>query len=229
MTTMQVAARSIWSSGSRRNMVEGVGIGVVLTGFSYLIGILAGWVNEIAWLEVFAVFTSYVSTYLCVRERRFNYPFGAISSIAYCVLFFQQGLMASALLNLYLAPSLIYGWFRWRADAVTRPVTRVGYKWYPVYILATGAAYLGAVWVSGMLGGTMAWADGVILIGSILAQFLLDNKKLETWVVWFVVDVFAIYTYASTGLALVAFQYIFFLANTGWGHWEWFKSMRKIQ
>lgn len=214
-------------SKATRNIVEALVIGVILTAVSYIIGFAAGWLSGLSMLEVFAVFTSYASTYLCVRERRANYVFGAISTAAYSVLFFGQGLYASALLNAYLAPSLVYGWFRWRKDADTRPVGTVGWKWYPVYIAVTGAAYFGAVLLFGALGASMAWADGFILILTILAQFLLDNKKIETWVVWFVVNVFAIYVYATSGLALVAFQYVFFLLNTGYGFYEWRKSMKR--
>ena len=70
----------------------------------------------------------------------------------------------------------------------------------------------------------MAWTDAMILAGTILAQFLLDNKKLENWAVWAVVNVFAIYTYATAGLALAAFQYVFFLANTVYGYIIWRRS-----
>ena len=71
----------------------------------------------------------------------------------------------------------------------------------------------------------MAWADSTILAGTILAQFLLDNKKLQTWIVWAIVNVFAIYTYFTAGLSLVAFQYVFFLANTMYGYAMWKRGM----
>jgi hypothetical protein len=51
----------------------------------------------------------------------------------------------------------------------------------PVYILITAAGYAGAAFISEQFGGAMAWTDSVILAGTILAQFLLDNKKLENW------------------------------------------------
>jgi len=211
---------------SKRNLIESFVIAVVLTGVSYLVGIWFGWVDpsSLSYLEAFAVFTSYSCTYLCVKERRINYPIGAISTAAYAVLFFQQGLVASMLLNIYLTPSLIYGWFRWRSDAQARPVTRVALKWVPVYLVVTALAYLGAVGVASAFGGTLALTDSVILIGTVLAQFLLDNKKIENWIIWAVVNVFAIYTYATAGLALAAFQYVFFLLNTIYGFICWQRS-----
>jgi nicotinamide mononucleotide transporter len=207
-----------------RNIIESIVIGLALTSLSYLVGVGLGWITVINWLEIFAVFTSYACTYLCVTERRINYPIGAISSAAYAYLFLQSGLVSSAILNAYLVPTLIYGWIRWRKDSNTRPVTHVELKWLPVYLLVAGLGYTGAVLISQQFGGSMAWTDSLILAGTILAQFLLDNKKLENWIVWAVVNVLAIYTYSTIGLPLVAFQYVLFLANTVYGYIIWKRS-----
>lgn len=201
-------------------------IAVGLTGLSYIVGLLAGWIDSLNYLEVFAVFTSYLSTWLCVVEKRWNYVWGAISSLAYAILFVQSDLVASAILNFYLAPALVYGWFRWGKDAVTRPVQHVKASLVPLYVAVTLAAYAGAYGVVTAFGGTLAWTDSAILIGTLLAQFLLDNKKVETWFVWAVVNLFAIYTYFNAGLQLVGFQYIFFLINTIIGYLAWNKSLR---
>lgn len=213
----------------RRDVAESIAIGVLLTALSYAVGLVAHWITSLNWLEVFAVFTSYSCTYLCVKERRINYPIGALSTAAYAILFMQNGLFSSAILNAYLTPALLYGWLRWRKDAVTRPVTHVALKWVPVYLAVAGAGYAGAAIISSHLGGAMAWTDAMILAGTILAQFLLDNKKLENWIVWAIVNVFAIYTYATTGLPLVAFQYVFFLANTVYGYIIWLRSKRSSE
>ncbi len=211
----------------KRDLLESIVIGMFLTLLSYVIGIAAGWIEPetLNWLEVFAVLTSYSCTYLCVKERRINYPIGAVSTAAYSILFLQSGLLASAILNIYLVPTLVYGWFRWRADDNTRPVMHVRLKMIPVYLAVALLGYTGAALISQMLGGALAWTDGMILVGTILAQFLLDNKKLETWIIWALVNVFAIYTYATSGLPLVAFQYIFFLANTIYGYITWKRSL----
>lgn len=223
-----MALISLHRTTFKQDVSESIGIGIALTLLSYLTGILFGWLSAVSlnWLEVFAVFTSYACTYLCVKERRINYPIGAVSSAAYAILFLQSGLFASAVLNAYLVPTLIYGWIRWCRDTVTRPVTRVELKMVPAYVAIALVGYGGAALISQRLGGTMAWTDSVILAGTILAQFLLDNKKLENWIVWAIVNIFAIYTYMTTGLLLVAFQYVMFLANTIYGYIIWKRSMR---
>lgn len=212
--------------GTVMNIIQGTVIGIVLTALSYAVGFNMGWVATLNWVEVFAVFTSYACTFLCVMERRVNYPIGAVSNAAYSYLFFTFGLYASAIVTGYLTLALAYGWFRWKSDDETKPVSRVEAKWIPAYVISTAAFYLGALAFVTAIGGTLAATDTVILIGTILAQFLLDNKKIENWAVWAVVNVFAIYTYFTAGLALAAFQYVFFLANTAYGYYTWKKTQK---
>lgn len=202
-------------------------IALTLTALSYGVGLGFGWITAVNWLEVFAVFTSYASTYLCVVQKRLNYVFGAISSAAYFYLFFQAGLIASMVLNAGLAPWLIYGFFRWRNDANTRPVTHLQLKWSPIYLLGAGAFYLAVFFTVQALGGTLAPIDSIILVATVVAQILLDNKKIENWFVWIVVNLAAIYVYFTSGLFLVGFQYIFFLFNTILGYYSWRKSMHR--
>lgn len=201
-------------------------IGAFCTSGSIVIARLIGWSDVISNLEIFAVFTSYVCTYLCVKQDRWNYPIGAVSVIAYAALFWQQGLIASAALNVYLAPVLAYGWIRWGRNEVTRPVTFLSYnlKTISMYGGWTLLIYAICIGIVAALGGTMAPFDVMILVGSILAQLLLDNKKIETWVIWALVNVVAIYTYYNSGLVLAAAQYVFFLGNTLYGWHSWWKT-----
>lgn len=230
MTTYDITRPFTRVSPRANDIIFAVLIGIVLTGLSYLAGLAFGFIQEINWLEAFAVFTSYGSTWLCVKQRRFNYIFGAISTAAYAVLFFQYGLIASAILNAYLAPALVYGWIRWRTDANTKPVGWVVAKgarnWIPVYIAVTLAAWAVAAFVVvPAFGGQLALLDSAILALTILAQFLLDNKKMETWIIWALVNITAIYVYFSAELYLVVIQYIFFLANAVYAFFEWRKTL----
>lgn len=214
------------SQGVWVNVIQAAVIGVFLTALSYVVAVQAGWVESLNSLEVFAVFTSYACTFLCVMERRINYPIGAISCFSYTFLFISFELYASAIINAYLTIALVYGWFRWKSDSDTRPVTHVSLKWVPVYVAVTAVFYFVAATLVGAVGGSLAATDTVVLVGSMLAQFLLDNKKIENWVVWMVVNVFAIYTYATAGLPLAAFQYVFFLLNAFLGLYVWHRSMK---
>ena len=214
---------------TNKYILESIALAVVLTAISYGIGLWMGWIVALDWLEVFAVFTSYSCTWLCTRQSRWNYPIGIITTAAYSVLFYQWGMLALAVFNLYLVFSLIYGWFRWGPDEDTRPVTNITLKWYAGYG-AVGLAILGLFLLANMLFNPAGIADlnpidVGLAVASGIAQLMLDNKKLPTWTVWAGVNIVSIPFFLASGLTLVAFQYIFFLANTVIGHIQWKKSM----
>lgn len=215
--------------GLLTNLIQGTIIGVVLTGLSYLIGLKMDWIETIDWLEVFAVFTSYVCTFLCVMERRINYPIGAASTVAYCILFWRFDLNASMAINAFLSVYLVYGWIRWRSDDDTRPITRMSAKHWLLTLAITAVGYAVVVSLSNAFDGALVWTDSVILVGTLAAQFTLDQKHRETWAIWVIVNIFAIYTYFDVGLALVGVQYILFLFNAFWALSVWSKAYRAYQ
>lgn len=221
--------RDVRSWAARRDVLVALGAAGIVTPASYAIGLLAGWISGVEWLEAAAVATSYACTALCILQRRINYAFGAVSTALYTVLFLRHGLIASALLNAYLTPQLAYGWLRWGRDATTKPVTWLVKqpRWIPAYGAATAAAYLGAAALVNTFGGQLAWADAAILAGSILAQLLLDNKRLETWFVWIAVNLIAIWTYFTAGLVMASMQYALFVATAVLGFVAWLRSMRQ--
>lgn len=212
-----------------KNTSIGVAIATLLTSLSYLIADRFGWANiaEMNYLEAFAVFTSYVCTWLCVHQTRWNYPIGIVTTFAYSILFWQFELYALSLFNLYLVFSLAFGYWRWKSDEETIPVTFVDKPWWLGYA-ALAAIIYGLLWViNTALGNEMGLVDVGLAVASGVAQFLLDNKKLESWAFWIVINVFSIWLYFNSGLYIVAFQYLFFLANAFFGAYMWWKSYEK--
>lgn len=181
-------------------------------------------VSDINPIEVFAAFTSYACTYLCVKQVRFNYVLGVITTAAWALFFYQANLLGSMLQNIYLVPTLIYGWFIWGRDEKTKPVKNVRTKDIPLYLGATAVTFAGAVSIIDHFGGSVPTVEAAILTGSILAQFLLDRKKIETWYVWAAINVLAIFTYFNAGAYLAALQFVIFLGNTIYGYYDWNKS-----
>jgi nicotinamide mononucleotide transporter len=218
-----------FSAETKRSILESIVLAIVLTALSYVTGIYMGWITELNWLEVFAVATSYSCTWLCTKQSRWNYPIGVVTTAAYTLLFFQWGAPALAIFNLYLVFSLAYGWFYWRPDEDTREVTHVskmGYLGYSGIGLIILGIFLGANLLfnpTGIVG--LSPIDVGLAVASGVAQLLLDRKKIENWIVWAGINIVSIPYFISIGLPLVAFQYVFFLANTVIGYISWRKTM----
>ena len=198
---------------------------VAATHLTTMMAVHFGWIQEVNILEYVAVLTSYICTYLCVFQIRWQYYFAAITTVLYVILFYQWGLYGSALANAYLPIALIYGWFRWGPDGKTREVTWTDPTHYPIYLAVGIVGWAITYWLAMFLGIQIPVLDSAILVLTIMAQFMMDNKKLECWAVWFVLNVIAIYLYFTTGLYLAGAQYVVFLANTIFAFVMWRRSM----
>lgn len=209
---------------TKRSIIEAFVLATVITGALLAVTALMG--SPINWIETAAVFFSFGSTWLCTRQVRFNYVFGVISTILLSITFWQAGLFGSMALNLYLIPTVIIGWFMWGKDIKPKLVEHVKANKILLYLFFTAITWAGALWVINIFNGNLAVLDGWLLVGTVLAQFLLDRKKLETWVIWVIVDVVSIYVYFQSGLYLLAAQFVFFLANAVFAWFQWKKSMK---
>lgn len=181
---------------------------------------------EINWIETASVFFSFACTWLCTRQVRFNYVLGVISTTLLVITFAQADLYGSMALNIYLIPTVIYGWFIWGRDTNPKPVEHVKPKNLILYLFFTAITWVGAQFVITAFGGEMAPLDGWLLVGAVLAQFLLDRKKIETWIIWILVNIVSVYVYFEAGLYLLAAQFILFLANAVFAYFQWKKTLK---
>jgi nicotinamide mononucleotide transporter len=195
------------------------------------------WIKEINQIEFWALWTTYSCVFLCNYQTRWNYLIGFVSTGLYSWLFFETGTTALAVFNAYMVFSQLYGWIRWRNDDNTRPVslmTSSDYKLHALLGFAVFAMFIAAYIGIGVFHDGLTIAQAIDTIGPIdlglatmsgIAQFMLDNKKLENWIVWLIVDIISVPYFWYLGLPLVAFQYLFFIINAGWGFKVWLDSM----
>jgi nicotinamide mononucleotide transporter len=203
------------------NILFSLGWGSAVFAVTAVIAELMKW--PFTTLEGAATLSAFICTLLCVKQSRWNYPVGVLCSVLLFAVFYQSKLLGSAVLQLYLIPTLIYGWFIWGRDDKTKPVETVSSKNWILYIIASLTVWAGAVQVIKYFGGELAELDSFLLFGSIFAQFLLDRKKIETWYVWALVNIVSIYVYFNSGLYLVGMQFVVFLGNTIYGYVNWKK------
>lgn len=208
---------------TKRYIIEAFVLATAITGLLILAEILTN--TPVSLIETASVYFSFACTWLCTRQVRFSYVLAVISTALLAITFWQAELYGSMALNLYLIPTVIYGYFIWGKDTNPKPVENVKPKSAIFYILFTVLTWAGAYFIITALGGQMVALDGWLLVGTVLAQYLLDRKKLQNWMVWILVDVVSVYVYFQAGLYLLAAQFVLFGANAVYGHIQWKKSM----
>ena len=96
-----------------------------------------------------------------------------------------------------------------------------------VVLVACGTAS----WGYGMAKYTDAsfpYGDAFIMVASLVAQWLMARKLLESWGFWIAVDIVAIYVYWQKELHMTSGLYAIFLALAIFGFIAWHKSIRHV-
>lgn len=175
-------------------------------------------------LEIAANVLMTASIILAGRNNIHSWWIGIVGCVLFAVLFFQVNLYADVMLQLFFIVTCVIGWLQWRRGAGGKPlpITRTGWRSL-AWVVPAGIA---SVVIYGMLlhRFTNAYApfiDSAVLVFSIIAQFLLMSRRIETWAFWLLVNTVAVPLYYSRGLHLTAVLYAAYWVNAliSWYWW----------
>jgi nicotinamide mononucleotide transporter len=182
------------------------------------------------YLEIAATLITLACVILGVKRSLWQFPVGIVGTALFFFVVVQREIYANAALQVFFVCVQVYGWWYWlRGDKGRRPKIRTTSSW--LLLVGAGAALA----VAGVMTPFLAqWTqtaaplvDASTFTFSVLAQILLDRKRVETWPVWIVVNVLSVWLYASQQLWVFTGLYVFFFFNAFWGWWEWRQAMKR--
>lgn len=178
-------------------------------------------------LELAATLVTLACVILGVKRSLWQFPVGIVGTALFFVVVAQARLYANAALQVFFVFVQLYGWWYWlRGDKGGRPLIRqadrvqVALSVVVALILAVAGSWALTEWTEYDLSLT----DAATLSVSVVAQYLLDRKYLETWPVWLIVNVASVWLYGQAGMWLFTALYVFFFFNAFWGWYEWRKA-----
>lgn len=182
-----------------------------------------------SWIELAATGFGLVSVTLTVRQSIWCWPTGLVMVGLYIFVFWGAKLYSDMGLQVVYVFLQIYGWYHWlhggKGAAEELAVSRISggraALWATAGIVGTGG--LGYV-MSTYTDASVPYPDAATTVLSLIAQWLMAKKVLESWWVWIVVDVLAIGIYAYKGLFPTSVLYAVFLALATAGYLAWRKS-----
>lgn len=183
-------------------------------------------------LELAATLVTLACVILGVKRSLWQFPVGIVGTALFFFVVLQGQLYANAALQVFFVFVQAYGWWYWlRGDKGKRPlirranVTHVAISVAISLVLAAIGSWALTEWTDYDLSLT----DASTLSVSVVAQYLLDRKYLETWPVWLIVNVASVWLYGQAHMWLFTALYVFFFFNAFWGWYEWRKAMREQQ
>jgi nicotinamide mononucleotide transporter len=181
-------------------------------------------------LEVVGAITGLLCVWLAARQQVWTWPIALVSVTCYFVFFYQIQLYADMWLQVFFLGSNLYGWYEWLYGSRNHselPVTRLKVVPLILVLLAGGAASrLMGHYFQSFTNATYPLLDSALAAFSILAQILLTRKKIENWIIWFVVDIFYVGLYWQKEAYLTAGLYFIFLIIAVQGFLAWKRSLK---
>ncbi len=182
--------------------------------------LFTAWGYDVSVLESLAAVVSFIGVWLGTTGKRITWPWWAASSALYMAFFYQADLFASAASQIVFIIAAFLGWRDWApTGAKPGPLTNRKRALLALVTLIS-IALLTPLLTS--LGAAATWQDAILFVGSLIAQILMVYEKIESWVLWLVVDGAATYLYASLGYWFTAVLYFVFtvVAVVGWKRWN---------
>jgi nicotinamide mononucleotide transporter len=197
-------------------------------------------VSFVLFLEIAAAVLSFLCILFAVKEKIWTFPIGMVSTAMYFFVFFMQRVYSSMTLQIMFFAFNTYGLYKWthpgKKDAAkldnTLAVTLLKLKERIriVAIIAVLTLALGYVisnlhnWLPSLFTeeAKYVYIDTAILSASLVAQYLMAIKKLESWAIWFLVDIVsAPFYFITVGWATGILYFVFiFTAVAGWIEWK---------
>lgn len=176
-------------------------------------------------IEALAVLFGLLCVWFSIRQNIWCWPTGLIQVTLFIYIFYDVKLYSDLILQVIYVGLQLYGWHHWLHGGKNRDKL----------LLSRLESRRLALWVAAAFAGTGVWGwvmatytdasvpywDAFTTVASLIAQWLMIKKKVESWYFWIVVDIVAIGVYAYKFLLLTSGLYMVFLVMATAGLVTW--------
>lgn len=192
-----------------------LGLLLLVSIITVAIGLLLKWKFGGDWYEFAGFTTGVIGVYLVAVEHISNWPMGLANVSIYAWVFYTSRLFADMSLQFFFFALGVQGWLQWARGGEGKTqlsISRIPAKWWGAILLIQIAGTAIYYPIIKHFNGAAPFIDSTLTVASIIAQLLLNFKKLENWVIWIAVDAVYIPLYISRGLVSTAVLYGLLLA-----------------
>ena len=192
--------------------------------------IIGAWSNKlpIGLTEVLGFITGAICVLLIVEENIWNFPIGIANNIFFIILFISAGLYGDMGLQVIYIALAFHGWYKWLCGGTNRTslqVSKTSIKmWIILILVGTVSTWILTLYLA-RIHDTAPFLDALTTILSLIAQYLLNLKRIENWWIWITADVIYIGLYMYKGLYLTSVLYAIFILMCIAGLRAWHRSL----
>lgn len=170
--------------------------------------------------ELVGTWTGLVTVWLSRTRNILCWPWGLVSALALGAFFAQIGLPGQQWLNWgYFFVIQWWAWWHWAYGGTSQdslPVTALSTTQRVAVVGAVIIGTLVAITAINVLApaSNYPWLDALVVAASVVAQYLLGRKNIESWLLWLgPVNAVSIALFALSGAYIVMALYIAFFIH----------------
>ncbi len=185
----------------------------------------------VSFIELLGTITGLCSVYFGTKNHNAVWYFGFVNVVCFGVIFFQIALYSDMLLQIFYFFATAYGLWLWVQKSVSKEneISRLSSEEYKNWVLLFSSIFFLFYLFSKTLPPLLSISpasflhfDAVLSSASVIATLLMAKRKIETWLLWIVIDFVSIGLYVQKGVHLIAIEYALFglLAIIGFYSWR---------
>jgi nicotinamide mononucleotide transporter len=201
---------------------------------------------SMSYLEFFGTVTGGIAVWLSAKANVWSFPIGVVSVTLLFFLFYQIQLYPDMFLQVFFFVTNLMGWWRWThpkpLEEDRKHELKVSYMSMKAFITLlligmAGTLLFGALAsklhnyfpVVFSLPSAFPYLDSFVTVMSVIATFLMIQKKVESWIVWIIVDIIATGLYFAKGVKFLGLEYLIFCFIAAFGLWNWVREYRSYK
>lgn len=181
------------------------------------------------YIEVCGTLTGFLYLGFSIRQHFLTWPVGLLNALFYVVVFFTSKIYADMALQFYYVAISIYGWWCWlhgSATGHTLEVTRTAYNLWLKLMFASILLFVVIAFVLvRFTDSPVPYWDSLTTALSIVATWMLAQKKIEHWLLWVLVDAISIGLFIVKELYPTTLLFLVYTILAIYGYFEWRKEL----
>ena len=175
-------------------------------------------------LDISGAVFAFFSTVFYVKAYKWAWPLGAVATAINIVLYGLRGIYGDMTLAGIYFLSMFYGWYQWtrNKEAETLVITNLT---LPLALILSIVAFFGMFITAELLNhftnSQVPYIDAITTILSLIAQWMICKKMIETWFLWFVVDALYVGLYFYKGIPAHSILLVIYLGMAIVGYLRW--------
>jgi nicotinamide mononucleotide transporter len=187
-------------------------------------------------IEVIAVIATLWCVWLTKKQDILSWPIGIIGIIAYFIVFYRATMYSDMALQVLFFIQSIYGWYNWNKPIDDIPVvelTNFRFVFATISTIILGC-FIG-YFMDEYTNSTQPYLDSIAASLSLLANWYLTRKIIQSWYLWISVDALLTLTFilksihspSDNNLYLSAGLYFILLILATSGLLAWRRDLNK--